>query len=505
MARFGRRSANAPRTLRTEVRGRDPFLIGVLTILGIAVVSYFGFTKLNPFAHPFVLKAVFPSANSMRVNSPVRIAGVNIGKVVKVEGVKGTNNSLLTMKLKGEALPIHKDARLKIRPRIFLEGNFFVDIRPGTPHSPTLSDGDTIKVAQTAIPVQIDQVFTSLQHDTRKDLQVTLQELGSSLTRKPTPAEDADQSPIVKGKSAAEAINDAITTGEDALRGAAVQQTALLGTGSNDLTELVRGVSQVGTALESRESALVSLVDNFSTTMGALAAEQNGLRGTIRKLGPTLQTAYTTFGSAEKAFPNIRAFSLELIPGVKETPATIKALTPWITQTRALVSQDELGGLLQDLQPTTANLAGVTKVNVPLLRQGDALAKCFRDVILPTGDQKLDDGPFSTGKENYKEFWYSMVGLASEGQNFDGNGSFLRFQTGGGAYPVTLKGGNLGNEDKASGGGPIIFHGNAIGKPLGSRPAWTTKKPAYNFTSPCYKQALPDLAHTPTGASDAAP
>ena len=251
-----------------------------------------------------------------------------------------------------------------------------------------------------------------------------------------------------------------------------------------------------------RETALVSLVDNFSITMGALAAEQNGLRGTIRKLGPTLQTAYTTFGSAEKAFPNIRAFSLELIPGVKETPATIKALTPWITQTRALVSQGELGGLLQDLQPTTANLAGVTKVNVPLLRQGDALAKCFRDVILPAGDVKLNDGQFSTGKENYKEFWYSVVGLSSEGQNFDGNGSYVRFQTGGGQYPLALKGGTLGKEDGGK-GAPIVFHGNSIGKPLATRPAWTSKPP-YNFKANCYQQAIPDFANTPTGPSDAA-
>ena len=29
--------------------------------------------------------------------------------------------------------PIHDDARAKIRPRIFLEGNFFVDLEPGTP------------------------------------------------------------------------------------------------------------------------------------------------------------------------------------------------------------------------------------------------------------------------------------------------------------------------------------------------------------------------------------
>ena len=32
------------------------------------------------------------------------------------------------MEIDDKGLPIHKDATLKIRPRIFLEGNFFVDL-----------------------------------------------------------------------------------------------------------------------------------------------------------------------------------------------------------------------------------------------------------------------------------------------------------------------------------------------------------------------------------------
>ena len=495
-----RSRADAPRVSRKDRRGRDPFRVGVATVIGILVISYFGFTKMNPFASPFTFKAEFPSANSIRIKSPVRIAGVNVGSVTSVEGIKGTTNSLVTMTMKDEALPIHKDARLKIRPRIFLEGNFFIDVRPGTPSSPTISKGDTIPVAQTAYPVQIDQVFTSLQRDTRKDLQRTLQELGSSLTAKPTAAQDADQSPVVRGKSAAQALNDAITYGEPALRSSAIQQQALLGTSKDDLTNLVRGLGGIGTELHSRQAELLTLVDNFNTTMGALASESTALRSTIQKLGPTLQHSYVALGHANDAFPNIRAFTLELIPGVKETQPTIDAVTPWITQTRALVSEPELGGLVKDLQPATSDLAGVTDVNTSLLRTGDKLAKCFRDVILPAGDVKLNDGQFSTGKENYKEFWYSVVGLSSEGQNFDGNGSYVRFQTGGGQYPLTLKGGTLGKEDDGS---PKIFHANSIGKPLATRPAWTSKPP-YNFKANCYQQAIPDFANTPTGPSDAA-
>ena len=37
------------------------------------------------------------------------------------------------MELSDEALPIKEDAELKVRPRIFLGGNFFVEVEPGTP------------------------------------------------------------------------------------------------------------------------------------------------------------------------------------------------------------------------------------------------------------------------------------------------------------------------------------------------------------------------------------
>ena len=79
------------------------------------------------------------------------------------------------MEIQDNGLPIHKDATLKIRPRIFLEGNFFVDIQPGTPAAPNLKSGDTIPIQQTATPVQLGDLLTALQSDTRSDLQTLIQ------------------------------------------------------------------------------------------------------------------------------------------------------------------------------------------------------------------------------------------------------------------------------------------------------------------------------------------
>ena len=67
----------------------------------------------------------------------MRIAGVEVGKVTKVERAdKGSDAVMVTMTVGKAGRPIHDDARAKIRPRIFLEGNFFVDLEPGTPGAP---------------------------------------------------------------------------------------------------------------------------------------------------------------------------------------------------------------------------------------------------------------------------------------------------------------------------------------------------------------------------------
>jgi virulence factor Mce-like protein len=496
MALLRRNKADAPRVLRKDRTGADPFVVGAVTLGVILVLCYFGFTKDNPAVSHFQFKAVFPTANNLSVDSAVRIAGVNIGHVVKVEGQEGTNNAVVTMEVKDSGLPIHKDATLKVRPRILLEGNFFVDVEPGTPGAPTISDGDTIPASQTSAPVQIDQLFTALQKDTRKSLQVTLKELGAAFVDKPTAEQDADQPIYTKGKTAAQALNSAVTHGGPALRDAAIVQTALLGERRDDLTGLIRAVARIGDELGPREREVEDLLVNFNTTMAAFADESPSLTQAVAELGPTVVAAYEGLGRINESLPAIREFSEALIPGVQQTQPTINAVTPWLRQVQPFVSQSELGGLLDNLVPATASLALATSRGIPSIKQGDLLAKCASQVILPSGDRVMPDGDFSTGKPNYQEFWYAMVGLTGEGSNFDGNGQFVRAQAGGGVYPVQLKGAGVD-------GGTL--YGNGLGKPLGTKPAWTTKAPAVKLDAACYKQPIPDFAATPTGPSDAAP
>jgi phospholipid/cholesterol/gamma-HCH transport system substrate-binding protein len=448
-------------------------VVGLIALLVAALVMFVGFTKDNPFSSGFELRAQFQSANSIRPNSPVRIAGVEVGKVKAVEGVEGSDDALLVMELSDSALPVHKNATAKIRPRIFLEGNFFVDLKPGTPDSEQLESGDTIAVTQTASPVQLDEVLTSLQSDSREDLQKLLTGLNTALT-----SEDD------KGKSAAQSFNDALDDIPGAERSSAQVFEAMLGTEpTRDLNRLIRGTARTAEELGRYEQSLQDLITNLNTTTGALAGEATNLRASIRRLPGTLAAANSAFDSLNAAFPSTRAFATEIRPGVRETPATIEAAFPWIDQTRALVQPDELGGLAEELSPATADLARLVDRATELLPQVNLLSKCVRDVVLPAGDLVVQD-EFGTGTENYKEFFYALVGLAGEGQNVDGNGMYVRFQTGGGSQTLSL-----GPNSSSLG----EMFGNFIQAPLGNRPAMPRRKPTYRDTVPCHTQKLPDV------------
>ncbi len=469
------RSSSARRT------PRSPLAIGVIAAVVIVVITYLGFTKDIPFTTPFQIKANFESATSIRPGSPVRIAGVNVGKVKAVEPVANSDTSVVVLQINKQGLPIHEDATAKIRPRIFLEGNFFVDLKPGTPEADEISDGGVIKVTNTASPVQLDEVLTSLQSDTRQDLKDVLGGLATALNSKPSAADDKDADRSARGETAAESFNDAYRDIPAAERSTAQVFEAFLGQEpGEDLSRLIDGAAKTSAALTRNEEQLKDLVTNFNTTMAAFASEAGNLQTSIRELAPTLETANGTLASLNEAFPPTRAFAREILPGVRETPATIEASFPWVDQTRRLVGPKELGGLAEELSPAMRDLAKLTDRAIDLLPETTLTSRCLRQVILPAGDLKIND-EFASNAENYKEFWWGMVGLAGESQNFDGNGSYVRFQPGGGSQTVSL----------GSATQPVF--GSNVGVPLGSRPAYPGKRPPYKPEVACHTQKLPDV------------
>jgi phospholipid/cholesterol/gamma-HCH transport system substrate-binding protein len=478
----------------------NPVRFGAVFLVVLAILVYFGFTKHIPFKHGYRLNAVFNTAVNIAPKSPVRIAGVNVGKVsaVKREGSAG----LVTMEIEGKGLPIHSDATLKIRPRIFLEGNFYVELQPGSPAAHKLSSGATIPVAQTSDPVQIDQVLDTLNTDTRANLQTFLIEYGEALTRKPTAAENAEQAPEVRELNAAQALKKAYINGPEALRNSAIVNQALLGAQPHDLSRLFASVEKVTAQLDLHEQQLGELIGNFNSFLGSLAAQAPSLRATVAELPAALRGADRGFAELHAAAPSLRTFSLDLIPGVEELPATIKASFPWIEQVQAALTPNELGGVAKGLSTAAPTLAGLFGGQAAFLRQFNQFNQCLTKVIYPAGYTKLQDGANTSGAEDYKEFWYAMAGLAGLGQNFDGNGPADRFLSGGSGTAVVSQPASLTNGPKTQGQRLVAQTGLA---PEGTSPSFPGSEPPYRPLVPCYKQKLPEfngpLAHGPADGS----
>jgi phospholipid/cholesterol/gamma-HCH transport system substrate-binding protein len=465
---------------------------GIIAIVVIGAACYLVFGGSLPFSgSPFVLKAVFTSQTQLHIPSPVRIAGVDVGQVVSVKRISGdTSAAVVTMDINKDGLPIHANANAKIRARIFLEGNFYVDLSPGTPGAPALSSGATLPAANNAGPVQLDRVLGSLTSDSRSNLQTLLQGIGFSLDGTPTAAQDAAQDPSVRGLTGGQALNKSLQYSAGAFRASAIVNQALLGEQPHDLTKVVQGNERVLKGFAASGPSLASLIHTFNATMATLASRQQDLERTIELLPPTLRRVNSSDTALDRSFGPTQQFARDILPGTEQLGPTIDAAIPWIGQASKLVSPAELGGLLENLTPAVQNTGATIPSTKALLNSADQLARCFDHNLIPTGNERIQDPPDTTGLQVYQELFQSAVGIAGASGNFDGNGRYVRSSAGGGATQVqTPSIPNLG---------PL--YGNAVLTPLGTRPAYAGTPPPLRRDLPCYRNPAPNLNAAKTAA-----
>ena len=487
-------AARTPRRPGDQV-GRPAWVVGAIVAGLIAIASYLAFTKELPFTGAgYELHATFENAATLRTSSPVRIAGVKVGEVTDVQPAGDAAEVTFTVDDIGQ--PIHEDAAATIRPRLFLEGNFFVDLRPGSPSAPELPGGSELPMTQTSTAVQLDQVLTSLQSGSRRDLQVLLKGYGTGLTYEPTAADDATQDEDVQGESAAESVNDSFKYGGKAGKGTAIVNEALLGREPHDLSGLIKAQRDVFTKLEGHEAQLQGLITNFNVTTGALAQEQANVSASVRELAPTLEEAEPSLRHLSDALPPLRAWARVTEPSLRALPGTIEAAGPWLDQAKLLLRDRELGGLARLLGTTAKPLAQTSHQALRLLPELNDLSRCVTDVLEPTGNIVTGDS-LSSGESNFHEFFYAAVNLAGAGQSFDGNGQYVRAQTGGGPQLVQAP-----NPVGSSVPGNTKVYGNVIDAPDGVQPALPATQPPFEMGTPCRTNPVPDI-NGPAGAAAA--
>jgi virulence factor Mce-like protein len=457
-----------------------PLKAGLLAGIVILVFSFFGFSRYNPFSDPYTFTATFESANNLQPKSPVRVAGIDVGKVVEVKPLPGgTGAARVKMEVQKKGLPIHEDAQLKVRPRIFLEGNFFVDLQPGTPSSDELKDGGNIGIQQTATPVQFGDILTALQSDTRADLQTFFREYALEGL----------------GNGGAEAYNRMLTDAPEALRNVAIANEATLGERPHDLSRLLRGQQRLFDQLAASPETLKDLVTNLNLTAEAFGRNDAALQAAVPALRDVLRVGQPALVSLNNALPTLRVFSREALPGVQSSDETLAASLPFIRQARLLVRPQELRGLAADLRKAIPDLARLNREAIPLLDNQRALSACTSEVLVPFAREPINDPDFgpkdpdATGQPFFKQAPRGLVGLSGESRVADAVGPQFHIQFSTGPANVVIQ-----NE------GQSIFAGTS-NPPEGVRPIKPNRRPVFRPGTPCETQEPPDL-NAPGGGPD---
>ena len=357
-----------------------------------------------------------PSSTRSTTSSRARRCGSRgsrSGKVTKVEAIEnGDGAARVTMEIEDKGLPLHEDAELKIRPRIFLEGNFFVDLQPGSPSAPELADGETIPMSQTAAPVQFGDLLAALQSDTRKDLQIFLREYSASL-------EDGG----------AEGFNASIPYWEPAYRNSAIANEASLGEEPDkDIQRILAGQAKLSRGARPRRGLAqepdheLQHVRRVARARGqrarrVAAAPARHARG--RAPGAPVDQQLAARRCARSRATRCRARARR----TRRSPCRGRSSR----SCARCSSPSELRGTAAQLRAQIPNLADFNRVSLPLLDEGRQLSACTNKVLVPFVETRMPDPDFpaNSGHRVVEQMQHSFPNLAGESRLSDGNNQFF--------------------------------------------------------------------------------
>jgi phospholipid/cholesterol/gamma-HCH transport system substrate-binding protein len=292
------------------------FALSCFGLLLFLWMSFGGAVPLKP--QGYRVNVAFPEATTLATEADVRISGVSVGKVRKLEVDGDRNRTVATLELEREFAPLRADTVAQLRQKTLL-GETYVELTPG--HGKELPEGGRLASGQIRDRVQLDEIFDSLDPATREAFRGWQQDLAKGIEG--------------RGRD----FNDALGT----LPGFAADGSDVLG------------------VLDSQEQALQRLVKNTGVTFAALTENEQQLQTLIT----SSQRVFEATGSRNEAL----AESVRIFPTfLDESKATLERLETFSTDTRPLVQ--DLRPVAVDLKPTLADL----KATAPHLE------KFFRDL-----------------------------------------------------------------------------------------------------------------------------
>ncbi|HEV7494015.1 MlaD family protein [Baekduia sp.] len=373
----------------TLTRGLAAGALVVAVVVAVLLVT--GSSK-----HEYTL--VFQSAGQLVKDNDVQVGGRRIGRVADIK-LSDKNLAEVRIQVDEPYAPLHLGTTATIRSGS-LSGvaNRYISLSPGPNSAPKLDDGATLGLDRTTTSVDLDQLFDTLDPETRANLQKVIK--GSSTQY------DG------KGAQANEALkyfNPALSTTSRLVNE--------LDRDQQSLQDFIIYTARATTALASRRDDLSSLVGNANTASGAIASESASLDQALTALPRTLRQANTTF-------VNLRATLDDLDPLVNASKPVAPRLAPFFAQLRPL---------LRDARPTIRDLStlisrpGAGNDLTDLLRQQPQLTKVATPAFQHTIKGLQQSTPVLQFIRPYAPDligWFRDFGQSTA--NYDANGHFAR-------------------------------------------------------------------------------
>ena len=313
----------------------------VLLVLSVVVAGYIlNHERLRfPFIQsaPFTMKAEFSTGQAVTPGQgqTVRVSGVQIGEVGSVSLQNGIAVVQLQIDQKYKHL-IHTDATALLRPRTGLK-DMFVELNPGTQSAPTAKPGYTIQVSNTQPDINVDEVLSSLDADTRQYLDLLVNGAGQGLKGN-------------GGNQLAQVLERFEPTHQDLAR----LNSAISVRGEN-LRRLVNSLQRLNTALATKQNQIVQLVDSSSTVFRAFASEDQNVSRAVADLPATLRQTTATLGKVQAFAKVLGPAARNLLPAAGALPAANQALTA-LAKPSAPIVQNQIRPFVVAARPTVRNL-----------------------------------------------------------------------------------------------------------------------------------------------------
>jgi phospholipid/cholesterol/gamma-HCH transport system substrate-binding protein len=335
-----------------KIHASDFAAILALLLLSVVVAAYIlGHERLRfPFieSSPFTMNAEFSTAQAVTPGQgqTVRVSGVQIGDIGKVTLKDGIAVVQMDIDQKWKRL-IHTNATALLRPRTGLK-DMFIELDPGSNSAPIAKPGFTIPVSNTLPDINVDEILSSLDSDTRAYLDLLVNGAGQGL----------------KGNAGNE-LAQVLERFEPTHRDLARLNGAVAKRGAN-LRRLVNSLRRLNDALAAKQSQIVRLVDASSRVFRAFASEDRNVSRAVADLPATLNQTTATLRKLQTFANVLGPAARNLLPAAQALPAANDAVAA-LAKPSAPIVQNQIRPfvvaarpVVRNLRPASVNLAKAT-------------------------------------------------------------------------------------------------------------------------------------------------